>query len=248
MISRRTCIFGLSAAAISTTIPDIAASREDFSTPRTLARSQWSARPARYDPKYVYYDSEDVIEYLVIHHTGTLRGPWTNPTVWQIQDSHMLTKGWLDIGYNEIIAKNAWCYMGRDWRTMAAAVGPSVESKREWRRYGRLIHPELSLNYGTYNICLIGDFTYEKPEDKQEDYLLERVKLLAAKFPNITPEKVIGHKQNQDIADARGVTPSRACITLCPGNIDGIIKKCANVVKDYRQQEAIDVYYSEALI
>jgi len=200
-------------ATVSLAIPNLAFSQEDYSTPRTLTRKQWSARPAEYDPHQVYYSNEEEIEYLVIHHTGSIPGIGTNPSIWQIQDAHMRKDNWIDVGYNEIHAKNAWCYLARDWQTMAAAVGPSVESLNEFKKYGYLPNPKKSLNYGTYNICLIGDFTFEEPENKQVDYLLERVKILAVKFPNITSEKVIGHKDNKKIADARGVHTSWRNIT-----------------------------------
>jgi len=238
MYSRRQFLVASGAVIVSSAIPIDGKGQEvpeDFTTPRVLTRSQWSARPAKHDPKWHYYDNRNAIEYLVIHHTATIPGIGTNPTVWSIQDAHMDRKEWLDIGYNEVIAKNGWDYMGRDWRTMAAAVGPSVESYEEYKKYGYLIHPERSLNYGTYNICLIGDFTLEKPENKQVDMLLERVLTLADMFPNITPEKIIGHKHNQDISDVRGVTTSWRNKTSCPGNIDDIIEECRKVLENYHR-------------
>ncbi|MBU1112111.1 MAG: peptidoglycan recognition family protein [archaeon] len=241
--NRRQFLLGSGAVIVSTAIPIVGRGDEipeDYSTPRVLSRSQWSARPAKYDPKWHYYDNRNVIEYLVIHHTATIPDLGTNPTVWSIQDAHMGSKGYLDIAYNEVIAKNGWCYMGRDWQTMGAAVGPSIESQQKHKTYGYLIHPQRSLNYGTYNICLIGDFTLERPEDKQVEMLLERIITLADQFPNITPERIIGHKDAKIIANARGVRPSKKSMTLCPGNIDDVIGKCRKTLENYRKLDLSD--------
>ena len=242
MYSRRKFLLGSGAVIASTAIPIVGKGQEvpeDFTTPRVLTREQWSARPARHDPHWHEYENREAIEYIVIHHTANIPGLGTSPTVWSIQDAHMDVKDYMDIAYNEIISKIGWCHMGRDWRTMAAAVGPSIESQKEFAKYGRLINPQKSLNYGTYNICLIGDFTLEKPEDKQVDMLLERVIALAAQFPNITPEKIIGHKDAKEIAIARDVGQSKKSMTLCPGNIDNIIEECRTALMDYRTRDLI---------
>ena len=57
-------------------------------------------------------------------------------------------------------------------------------------------------NADTYNICVVGDFTQSQLENVQLQTLLERIRFNVNRFPNVTFDRVLGHREfpNQSTA------------------------------------------------
>ncbi|GAA4911183.1 N-acetylmuramoyl-L-alanine amidase [Streptomonospora salina] len=81
-----------------------------------IERSQWGAR----DPRGRKYVSWGTRTEFIVHHSA---GP-TSQTVRSIQDFHMDSRGWSDIGYNLLVDDAGHAYDGRGWLVVGAhAVG-----------------------------------------------------------------------------------------------------------------------------
>jgi hypothetical protein len=84
------------------------------SKPPLSTREDWNARP----PRAHYRHS--LASHLALHHTATA-GPGAADT-WQdcaaavraIQDYHMNTRGWIDIGYNYLVCQTGDIFQGRE--------------------------------------------------------------------------------------------------------------------------------------
>lgn len=82
-----------------------------------ISRSEWGARPPRSAPNRATWAQRDGVAY---HYSF---GP-VNQTVRSIQDYHMDTNGWSDIGYNFLVDVHGRIYEGRGW----TAIGAHVEN------------------------------------------------------------------------------------------------------------------------
>ncbi|MGH8794403.1 MAG: N-acetylmuramoyl-L-alanine amidase, partial [Stackebrandtia sp.] len=79
-----------------------------------ITRSRWNARK----PRSTQHRPISYWKGIRVHHSA---GP-TSQTVRQIQDFHMDTNGWPDIGYNFLV-RNGRVYYGRGWTTHPAHDG-----------------------------------------------------------------------------------------------------------------------------
>ncbi len=86
----------------------------DTSKPRIYTRDEWGARsPAA---GYRYYPTS----HLAIHHTATASAgaadTWEDcaAAVRAIQDFHMDTNGWIDVGYNYLVCQTGAIFQGRE--------------------------------------------------------------------------------------------------------------------------------------
>jgi|APSaa5957512622_1039677.scaffolds.fasta_scaffold30850_2 hypothetical protein len=234
---RRFCSLSVKAVAAVVAAPILISPRYSFSQeeldnyqPTIYTRDDWGACEPLPDIDRIEYDSMDKLSYLVLHHTGQIKGIGTNPPVWTIQDSQMNSGKHSDIAYTTVFAKDGQIYEGRPWNVMGSALCPSKESKADKRRNGNLINGNTSLNYGVLNFCLIGDFTFEQPTDRQVKSLLFYIKLKMPEFSNISCRNIFGHKDYNMIAERRGLTPTRKCQTLCPGDINDVIDLCSEEI------------------
>ncbi|MFB6229661.1 MAG: N-acetylmuramoyl-L-alanine amidase [Salinibacter sp.] len=86
----------------------------DTSKPRIYARSEWGAQPPSQGYQY------ERATHLAIHHTATASAgaadTWTDcaAAVRAIQDFHMNTRGWIDIGYNYLVCQTGAIFQGRE--------------------------------------------------------------------------------------------------------------------------------------
>ncbi|CAL8105787.1 unnamed protein product [Calicophoron daubneyi] len=105
-----------------------------------VSRSEWGARSPveetlMFDPK----------PYAIIHHTATstCSGNHCKAVVRAIQNFHMDTRGWWDIGYNFLIGADGVVYEGRGWGVVGAHA-------KGW-------------NNVSYGFSVIGDFMTNRP-------------------------------------------------------------------------------------
>lgn len=79
---------------------------------RIIDRNEWGARTAR-EERGTSWSSR---EGFAVHHSGA--NP--NQSVQEIQNFHMDTRGWWDIGYNFLVRPNGDIYEGRGWLGVGA--------------------------------------------------------------------------------------------------------------------------------
>lgn len=86
----------------------------DTSKPRIYSRSEWGAQP----PRQAY--RHERATHLAIHHTATTSAgaadTWDEcaAAVRAIQDFHMNTREWIDIGYNYLVCQTGALFQGRE--------------------------------------------------------------------------------------------------------------------------------------
>ena len=100
-----------------------------------ITRAQWGARP----PREVQNVSTVKRTGFMVHHSGAPAGQ----SVKVIQDYHMDTRGWSDIGYNFLVRDTGAIYEGRGWNHVGAHC-------TGW-------------NTATIGVCLIGDYNHVEP-------------------------------------------------------------------------------------
>ncbi len=109
---------------------------------------------------------------IVIHHAAS-----SFTTTWQnIQDWH-LKNGWAGIGYHYVIHADGSIYRGRP------------EDKAGAHAYQDAKHEANSDGIG---ICLVGDFMLTQPATPQLDSLVELVRDIWTRYPDIP---VVGHRE-----------------------------------------------------
>lgn len=128
--------------------------------PRILSRADWNARPpnheapnefgfaltARDSEWYVYPDDlTQIYNTVAIHHSASLLA--ANETMLDIQNLHMNSNGWADIGYHYGIDKDGVIYAGRDVGVRGASVA--------------------GYNTGTIGVVLMGNFEVDSPLEVQ---------------------------------------------------------------------------------
>uniref|UniRef100_A0A8C0H7D3 Peptidoglycan-recognition protein n=1 Tax=Chelonoidis abingdonii TaxID=106734 RepID=A0A8C0H7D3_CHEAB len=86
--------------------------------PTIISRRQWGARPPR-----IRVPLKTPVSFVIIHHTEGNRctsQASCSREVKGIQNYHMNTQRWPDIGYNFLIGGDGRVYEGRGWRTVGA--------------------------------------------------------------------------------------------------------------------------------
>ncbi|KAM9113728.1 peptidoglycan-recognition protein SC2-like [Pangshura tecta] len=86
--------------------------------PTIVSRRQWGARPPRSRVRL-----RTPVPYVIIHHTAGKRctsQASCSREVKGIQNYHMDTQRWSDIGYNFLIGEDGRVYEGRGWSTVGA--------------------------------------------------------------------------------------------------------------------------------
>jgi len=143
------------------------------------------------------------VRYLVVHHTA---GPKTQ-TVQQIKDYHVKVKGYDDIAYNRLIDYKGKVYQGRlDDAYPAHALG---------------------LNDCSWGVSLIGDFSKEKPPEKQLHSTIQTLAILCKKH-KLKANDIVGHR---DVAIIR---KNSKLATSCPGDaLYGLLPEIRKQVSKY---------------
>lgn len=101
-------------------------------------------------------------EFIIIHHSAASQ----DQTVQEIEKYH-LNLGWEGVGYQYLITKLGEVWKGRPEFYHGAHVS------------------EKGMNKKSIGICLIGDFDKGLPTKAQEDNLVDLVKDIKTRYPNI---------------------------------------------------------------
>ncbi|MBI1277398.1 MAG: hypothetical protein GC179_04655 [Anaerolineaceae bacterium] len=140
-----------------------------------ISRDQWGARPPNHEASnefgfantaidkawYVYPgDLAEAYSTVAIHHSAIPLD--TNETMSSVQDLHMDTNHWADVGYHYVIDKNGIVYEGRDIHVRGASVA--------------------GYNTGTIGVCVMGNFEIDSPLAIQLTVLQQVVNWLSAAY------------------------------------------------------------------
>jgi len=109
--------------------------------PRIISRAEWGAR----NPTSTSAITRPVPRYFIHHSEGT---PCSTEAacktiVKNIQDYHMNSNGWADIGYNFLVGEDGNAYEGRGWDRVGAH-SPNYNSQ-------------------AYGVCMLGNFMNSNP-------------------------------------------------------------------------------------
>lgn len=113
--------------------------------------------------------SRNQIKYIAIHHSASISG-----SAEAFADYHVNNLGWPGIGYHYVIAKDGTISHCHDVEVISYHVGNS--------------------NRDAIGICMIGDFTKEKPTPAQYQAALKLTKMLMSEL-NISSRNVLGHRE-----------------------------------------------------
>lgn len=136
----------------------------------------------------------NVPNYLIIHHTATLR----DKTTFEAVKNYHISKGWGDIGYHYFITTD----------------GKLREGRKESVNGAHCIADKM--NYQSLGICLTGNFEKEKPTLEQIGSLLFLINRLRKKH-NISKENVLGHRA---VTGAKTLCPGKNLIDWLVGYLE----------------------------
>ena len=147
-----------------------------IAAPKIIRRSQWGANEAlrRAAPSF-----EDVVEKVVVHHTGTHNGisDWAG----QIRQIYGFetSNGYQDIAYHFLVDPNGHVYEGRWARDYASKETPDGADVR-----GRLVHGGHAIHHNqrTVGIALLGDYTECEVSRATRDAVVALITWLCARF------------------------------------------------------------------
>jgi hypothetical protein len=159
--------------------------------PNFTSRSTWGARAARSTPSYT------TVNFLIVHHEfgSNTSSDWP-ARVRAVQNLHMDTNGWADVGYNYLVDPNGVAYEGRGG-------GENVIGAHACGR-----------NTNTMGVCMLGNFTSVRPTNNAE-YTLKRILAWKAKQRGLS---VLGTGYHVDRTIYRISGHRNSCSTECPGN------------------------------
>eukprot|EP00057_Strongylocentrotus_purpuratus_P032237 XP_787018.3 PREDICTED: peptidoglycan-recognition protein SC2 [Strongylocentrotus purpuratus] len=140
--------------------------------PRIISRSEWGARSPTSTTNL-----NTNLPYAVVHHTDTISCTTEascKSLVQKIQNFHMDTKGWSDIGYNYLIGGDGNVYEGRGSNNRGAHAA--------------------GYNSKSIGISVIGRFSSSAPKQNQLK-MLDKVLKSAVKSGTLQPSyTLIGHR------------------------------------------------------
>jgi hypothetical protein len=161
--------------------------------PAVTSRATWGAEPAVGSRSYT------TVTHLVVHHEvgSNTSSDWA-ARVRAIEDLHIRTNGWADVGYNYLIDPNGKIYEGRSG-------GDNVVGAHF-----------CSGNQNTMAVCMLGTYTSVLPTAAALESLKKILAWKASK-EGINPLGTSSHYAAGTIANICGHRDNRDC-TACPGN------------------------------
>lgn len=173
--------------------------------PKIVSRAEWGARPlnleapeefglfdAQINPEGVLYYSGDlrtVLNTIVVHHSAS---PDSGPR--EIQDLHMDRRGFADVAYHYMIAKDGTIYEGRELNIRGAHVQ--------------------GYNTGSVGVVLLGNFNDDQPSEAQLTGLRALVDYLRYTYGI---RYLAGHKDYPDQSPDGTECPGANLYPLLPG-------------------------------
>ncbi|WP_378177311.1 N-acetylmuramoyl-L-alanine amidase [Aquimarina sp. SS2-1] len=162
--------------------------------PSVVSRSQWGARP----PSSSFSTSQ--VTHLIVHHEfgSNSSNDWA-ARVRSVQNFHMNSNGWSDIGYNFLIDPNGIIYEGR-------AGGDNTVGAHFCGR-----------NRNTMGVCMLGNYSSATPKTATQNSLKKLLAWKASK-ENINPVGSTYHYSiNSSLKTISGHRDGGGC-SACPGD------------------------------
>ncbi|MFD2565261.1 N-acetylmuramoyl-L-alanine amidase [Aquimarina rubra] len=162
--------------------------------PAVVSRSQWGARP----PSSSFSTSQ--VTHLIVHHEfgSNSSSDWA-ARVRSVQNFHMNSNGWSDIGYNFLIDPNGIIYEGR-------AGGDNTIGAHFCGR-----------NRNTMGVCMLGNYSSATPKTATQNSLKQLLAWKASK-ENINPVGSAYHYSiNGSLKTISGHRDGGGC-SACPGD------------------------------
>jgi hypothetical protein len=158
--------------------------------PGFTSRSTWGARAPR------SASGTTTVNFLVIHHeAGSNTSTDWAARVRAVQNLHMDTNGWADVGYNYLVDPNGVAYEGR-------AGGENIIGAHLCGK-----------NTNTMGVCMLGTFTSQLPTNNAQ-YTLKRIMAWKTVQRGLDPLGT-GYHVDRTIFKISGHQSS--CATSCPG-------------------------------
>ncbi|CAH1101152.1 unnamed protein product [Psylliodes chrysocephalus] len=145
--------------------------------PTIISRQAWGAKAAKSKQNF----AQNPPPYVVIHHSETPSCTTSDSCtrrVKNIQDFHINSRGWSDIGYNFLIGGDGNVYEGRGWGIRGAHV-PKYNSR-------------------SIGICMIGNFQSSTPPSNQMEALKNLISCGTDSNKIASDYHLIGHRQGKD--------------------------------------------------
>lgn len=152
---------------LETTVPSTAAAAAE--TPSIVTRTEWGADERLKHTEAGCTRAFYPVTQLLVHHTaGSNSDPDPAATMRAIYWYHVVRRGWCDIGYNFVIARDGTIFEGRWARRYA-----SWESHTAEDRSGQAVRGSHTsgFNSGSVGISLMGNFTSVDPTQPARDAL-----------------------------------------------------------------------------
>ncbi|XP_071448201.1 peptidoglycan-recognition protein SC2-like [Hetaerina americana] len=143
--------------------------------PTIISRSQWGARAATRSTTM-----RSPATYAIIHHTVTPKCTTlsTCRTILQsIQNDHITTRGFADIGYTFLVSSDGSIYEGRGWDKVGA-------------------HAE-GFNSRSIGISFIGNFQNEDPTQQQQNAAQSLIACAVSRGKLRSAYNLLGHRQTK---------------------------------------------------
>ncbi|AXT56227.1 N-acetylmuramoyl-L-alanine amidase [Aquimarina sp. MMG015] len=164
------------------------------SKPSVVSRSQWGARPPRSS-----FPTTNVTHLIVHHEFGSNSSSDWAARVRSVQNFHMNSNGWSDIGYNFLIDPNGVIYEGR-------AGGDSAVGAHFCGR-----------NRNTMGVCMLGNYSSATPKVATQNSLKDLLAWKATK-ENINPSGFAYHYSiDGSLRTISGHRDGGGC-SACPGD------------------------------
>jgi hypothetical protein len=177
-----------------------AAPQDACSRPQLIPQSVWRAGL----PAPAYQRVETIVRHVIVHHSaGSNTSTDFVNTVRNIYLFHTQDRGWSDIGYNFLIARDGTIFQGRSF----GDASPESDDIRGAHFCGQ--------NSGTIGVCMLGNYNTAVPTDTS---IASLVRLLSWKLDkeNLQPFTTFPHPANNML----GVIAAHrnGCATECPGD------------------------------
>lgn len=135
--------------------------------------------------------------WIIIHHNGH-----ADRTVEDIRRTHVDDFGWLDIGYHVVVEDDPLAIV-RDGRPETQP-GAHASGANGWAEGSQ---------DDTLALCFVGNFNENTPSLAQWIAGIRHVRAWMARYPAITVERVIGHREIERVPGAKRTNKE------CPGRL-----------------------------
>lgn len=142
------------------------------------------------------------VEYLILHTAASRARNVDRDTI----DRWHRQRGWLGVGYHFVLLNDRHDLLPDG----------TVQRGRPLDEPGAHVR---GMNLRSLGICLVGHGDREPMTPKQEESLLVLLRNLLRRYPKVTPERVIGHREINGLVEAGELADRFRTDKTCPGRM-----------------------------